>query len=352
MRPQWGSFRIDHPQKTDREDAMSAVTRRSMLTSAAALGAATMTPINSEPAHAAAPAANQQAPGFYRYKVGDYEITVVTDGANVRPLDEGFVRNAKKDDVNAALAAAFVEKDRLTTPYTPIVVNTGAKLIVIDTGNGEANFEKSKGALGQFQKNLKAAGIDRNAVDLVVISHFHPDHVNGLLTADNKLAFPNAEILVPAPEWKFWMDDGEMSRASAGRMQELFANNRRVFDALGRKVTPYEMGKEVAPGILAVATHGHSAGHTSHIISSGSGKVFVQADVTHVPALFVRNPGWHAGFDQDPKMAEEIRRKIYDMLVAEKMMVQAFHYPFPAVAYVEKTSTGYREIPVPWNSTL
>ena len=311
-----------------------------------------MTPINSEPAHASVPAANQQAPGFYRYKVGSYEITVVTDGVAVRPIDESFVRNAKKDDVNAALAAAFVEKDKLTTPYTPIVVNTGSKLLVIDTGTGEANFEKSKGAAGQFQKNLKAAGIDRNAVDMVVISHFHGDHVNGLLSGDNKLAFPNAEILVPAPEWKFWMDDGEMSRASAGRMQELFANNRRVFDALGRKVTPYEMGKEVAPGILAVATPGHSAGHTSHIVSSGSGKVYVQADVSHVPALFVRNPGWHASFDQDPKMAEETRRKVYDMLAAEKMMVQGFHYPFPAVAYVEKTGTGYREIPVPWSPTL
>ena len=177
------------------------------------------------------------------------------------------------------------KRTRSRLRYSPIVVNTGSKLIVIDTGTGEANFERSKGAAGQFQNNLKAAGIDRNAVDMVVISHFHGDHVNGLLTADNKPAFPNAEILVPAPEWKFWMDDGEMSRASAGRMQDLFANNRRVFDALGRKVTPYEMGKEVAPGITAVATPGHSAGHTSQCHRSGSGKVFVQADVTNLPAF-------------------------------------------------------------------
>jgi glyoxylase-like metal-dependent hydrolase (beta-lactamase superfamily II) len=331
---------------------MTEVTRRSMLTSTAAVGAAAVAPISSSPALAAAPPAGSQASGFYRYKVGDYEITVVTDGATTRPLDENFIINQKKEDVNAALAAAFLEKDKVTIRYSPIVVNTGSKLIVIDTGTGEANFEKSKGAAGQFQKNLKAAGIDRNAVDMVVISHFHGDHVNGLLTADNKPAFANAEILVPAPEWKFWMDDGEMSRASAGRMQDLFASNRRVFDTLGRKVTPYEMGKEVAPGITAVATHGHSAGHTSHVIASGSGKVFVQADVTNLPQLFVRNPGWHASFDQDPKMAEEVRRKVYDMLAAEKMMVQGFHYPFPALAYVEKTSTGYREIPVPWSPTL
>jgi glyoxylase-like metal-dependent hydrolase (beta-lactamase superfamily II) len=222
----------------------------------------------------------------------------------------------------------------------------------MDTGTGEANFERSQGAAGQFHGNLKASGIDRNAIDMVVISHFHSDHINGLLTADNKPAFANAEILVPATEWKYFMDDGEMSRAPAGRMQDVFKNARRVFDALGRKVTPYEWGKEVAPGIAAVGTPGHTPGHTSYVVSSGAGKVYVQADVTNLPQLFVRNPGWHAFFDQDPKMAEETRRKVYDMLAAEKMMVQGFHYPFPAVAYVEKTGSGYRETPVAWNPNL
>ena len=149
------------------------------------------------------------------------------------------------------------------------------------------------------------------------------------------------------------MDDGEMSRAPKGRMEGLFKNTRRVFNAdviSGSRI--YEEGKEVVPGITAVGTHGHSAGHNSHIVASGSKQVFVQADVTHLPFLFVRNPGWHAFYDQDPVMAEATRRKIYDMLVAEKMMVQGFHYPFPSVAYVEKNGSGYREIPVPWNSAI
>jgi glyoxylase-like metal-dependent hydrolase (beta-lactamase superfamily II) len=331
---------------------MTELTRRSMITHAAAVGAATLAPFNVSPSLAAAPPAGKQAAGFYRYKVGDYEITVVTDGSTTNPLADGFITNQKKDDVNAALAAAFMDKDKITIRYSPIVVNTGSKLIVIDTGTGEANYERTKGNAGQFQTNLKAAGIDRNVVDMVVISHFHGDHINGLLTADNKAAFANAEILVPAAEWKYFMDDGEMSRAPAGRMQDLFKNARRVFDPLGRKVTQYEPDKELAPGIIPVATYGHSAGHTSHIVSSGSGKVFVQADVTNLPQLFVRNPGWHATFDQDPKLAEEVRRKVYDMLVAERMMVQGFHYPFPAVAHVEKKPTGYREIPVAWSSSF
>ena len=185
------------------------------------------------PAQAAAPAAGKQAAGFYRYKVGDFEVTVVTDGVNKFKLPDNMVTNAKKEEVNAALAAAYLEQDVFVGPYNPIVVNTGSKLVVIDTGTGEANYAQSKGAAGQFLTNLAAAGIDAKAVDTVIISHYHGDHVNGLLKADNSLAFPNAEILVPAAEHKFWMDDGEMSRAPKGRMEGLFKNNRRVFSGRG-----------------------------------------------------------------------------------------------------------------------
>ena len=171
--------------------------------------------------------------------------------------------------------------------------------MVIDTGTGEANFKNSKGAAGQFHSNLKASGIDRNQVDVVVISHIHGDHINGLLTPDNKPAFPNAEIMIPAPEWKYFTDDGEMSRQTSDRMKAVFAGFRRVFDALGRKVTQYEAGKEIVPGITSVATHGHTPGHMSHIVSSGKSNVYIQADVTNLP-IFVRNPGWHLMFDRAP----------------------------------------------------
>ena len=120
-------------------------------------------------------------------------------------------------------------------------------------------------------------------------------------------------------------------------MKAVFKNVRRVFDAIGRKVTPYEPDKEIVPGITSVATPGHTPGHNSHIIASGSSKVYVQGDVTHVPFLFVRHPDWHAFYDQDGAMAEATRRKVYDMLVAEKMLVQGFHYPFPSLAHVEKS---------------
>ncbi len=332
---------------------MTELTRRSLLTgSAAATAVAVIAPSTGGPARAAAPPAGTQAPGWYRYKVGSFEITVATDGVNRFKLPDNLVTNVQREEVNAALVAAHREPDVYVTPYNPIVVNTGQKLF-IDTGLGEAAFNASKGANGQFLSNLAAAGIDPKTVDTVIISHYHGDHVNGLLKADNSLAFPNAEILVPAAEHKFWMDDGEMSRAPKGRVEDLFKNNRRVFAGeVLKRVRTYDEGKEVVPGITAVGTHGHTPGHNSHVVASGSSKVYVQADVTHVPFLFARNPGWHAFYDQDPVMAEATRRKVYDMLIAEKMLVQGFHYPFPSLGYVEKSVSGYRESPVVWNPTL
>jgi glyoxylase-like metal-dependent hydrolase (beta-lactamase superfamily II) len=330
---------------------MTQLTRRAVLVGAAAATALSPIAANS-PAQAAAPLASKQAPGWYRYKVGSIEITVATDGARANPLTDTFIRNVPKEETNKALEAMYLEKDKIVVPYTPIAVNTGSKLVVIDTGLGGALYEQSKGAVGQFQNNLAAAGIDAKAVDTVIISHFHGDHINGLITADNKPAFPNAEVMVPAGEWKFWNDDGEMSKATGNALVEgNFKNVKRVFGALGNKVTQYEPGKEVAPGITSLATHGHTPGHVSHIISSGNAKLMVQADVTNVP-LFVQNPSWVIQFDMDGAAAEATRRKFYDMLAAEKMMVQGFHYPFPSVGHIEKAGSGYRVIPVPWNPTI
>jgi len=282
---------------------------------------------------------------FYRYKVGDIEVTVVSDGFRMVPVDDKYLRNASAADLAKALAAAGQPTDRMKNTYSPIVLTTGGKRVLIDTGNGEAQAAASNDERGTLNRNLAAAGIDRNAIDVVVISHFHGDHVNGLLGADNKPAFPKAEIKVPEVEWRFWMDDGEMSRASPGRMTELFANNRRIFDALGRKVTPYAWDTDVAPGVRAVGTPGHSIGHTSFVVSSGGKTIFVQQDVCNNAFVFAPHPDWQGFFDQDPPKAAATRRRVYDMLVADKLPVQAFHFPFPALSRIEKAGDGYRVVP-------
>ena len=329
---------------------MTELTRRSLLAGTAAAAALPLAGI--VPTDAAAPLSGKQAPGFYRYKVGTMEVTAVTDGLTIGPLSDTYVANASKDAVNAALEAGFMARDRATQPYTPVVVNTGGKLVVIDTGLGPAMLQQSKGTAGQFQTNLAAAGIDRMAVDAVVISNFHGDHINGLIGPDGGAAYPNAEVMVPAAEYKFWMDDGNMSRA-ADAAKPAFQNARRVFGVVGSKVTQYDPGKDVAPGITSVSSPGHTVGHCSYIVAAGSDRVLVQVDITAGMAqLFVRNPEWQFGFDMDKQLAVQTRRKLYDMAVAEKMLVQGFHFPFPGIANIEKDGNGYRLVPIFWNPTI
>ena len=286
-----------------------------------------------------------RAPRSHSYAVGDLTVTVVDDGFRKVPVTDGYCINASAANMNAALAAAGLEPGVLHNPFQPIVITTGGKRVLFDTGNGEPAFNESKGERGNLPGSLATAGMSREAIDIVVISHCHGDHVNGLVTADGKPAFPRAEIKVPAVEWRFWMDDGEMSRAPAGRMTDLFKNNRRVFDAIGRKVTPYDWDEEVVPGVTAVGTPGHSIGHTSFVAASGGKSVYVLSDVCFNPPLFVRHPGWHTINDQDGPQAEATRRRVLAMLAKDRMLVQAFHFPWPGVGHIVPDGDGYRFVP-------
>jgi glyoxylase-like metal-dependent hydrolase (beta-lactamase superfamily II) len=174
-----------------------------------------------------------------------------------------------------------------------------------------------------------------------LITHFHGDHINGLLTASGKPAFRGSEILVPASEWTYWTDEGNASRASDA-LKPNFANVKRVFDALGNRVTQLKAGEEVAPGISTIATPGHTPGHTSIMIASGRKAAVVQGDVTNLPAVFARNPGWHGRFDMDPVTAEATRRSLYDRAASEGFLICGYHYPFPALGRITKEGTGYR----------
>ena len=329
---------------------MLRLSRRDFLTSTAATTAALSLGLTPSEILAAAPPAGKQAASFYRYKVGDFEVTQIADGARTFPMPDQFVVNQKKEDALAAAEAAYIPKGQVTIVFNPMVVNTGSKLVVIDTGNGLGAFEQTKGAVGQMNGTMKAAGIDPAAVDIVVISHFHGDHIGGLKTADGKLVYPNAEIKVPAAEWAFWTDEGNAAQAN-GFNKAQFPNVKKMLDGLGDKVTKFDAGKEVAPGITSVATPGHTPGHTSFVVSSGSGKLLVQSDVTNIP-IFVDHPDWHIAFDNDPAQAQATRHKFFDMAGAEKALVAGYHFWFPSVGHIEKAGAGYRLVPVTWNPSI
>jgi len=317
-------------------------TRRHLLAGSAAAAAA-----SSLPARAAAPASGKQAAAFYRYKIGSYELTAIHDGVWLREIDYTLVRNAGWNAVAFAMADAHMSPQILPTPFTPVVINTGSKLVMIDTGTG-GQFPAPSGS---FLANLDAAGIDPKAIDLILISHFHADHINGLRDKDGGIVFPNAEIHVAAPEWAYWMNDANMMKAPESA-RPVWLNVRRIFKDIADRVSRFENGKELAPGIAAMLTPGHTPGHTSFTIASHGQSMLVLGDVTNNPYLFLRHPDWQGTFDVDGPLAVETRRKVFDRVVADRMLVQGYHFPFPATGYVNRTASGYDLVPVTWQPAL
>ena len=322
---------------------MSALTRRALLagTALTAIGS------GADAAAAAAPSADKQAPAVYRYRIGSYELTALYDGIWYRPITDKFIRNAPFAEVEHALDAAFMPHDKLATPFTALVVNTGGKLVLIDTGTGG----QISPSAGELRDNLMAAGIDSNAVDQIVISHFHPDHINGIKDKDNNPIFPNAEIMVPEPEWAFWMDDANLNAASAD-LKPTFLNQRRIFADIARQVTHYQPGKEVAPGIVTLPAPGHTPGHTVFVIHSGNQSLLALSDTAQHPAVFARHPNWQAAFDVDGPQAVATRKKIFDRAAADRMLITGYHFPFPACGHLIKTATGYEHVPIEWQTNF
>ena len=309
-------------------------------------GAAAASALSALPASAKAPLAGKQAAGFYRFKLGDAEVTTINDGFFVRPA-EGFVKNAMDDEVKAAVEDARLPGNGVFIPFTTVVINTGSKLTLIDCGNGDSGAPTS----GLWMNNFKAAGFDPKDVDNVIISHFHGDHINGLRLKDGTAVFPNAEIAVPEAEWAFWMDDARMANTPEAQRGG-FAAARRVFAPIAKDVKQYEAGKEISGGITSVAAPGHTPGHNVFMVASGNAKMMCLADTTNNPYLFARNPNWQAVFDMDGAMASDTRKKLLDMAAAEEAQVHMYHAPFPATGFIEKDGAGYNFVPAVWSSAL
>ncbi len=315
---------------------VTKINRRNFVSGGIATGAA-LFPLQYR---AATAFAGQRASGFYRYKIGNFELTAIDDGIWNRPIDDKFVRNAFFPDVQSVMSDASMPTHILPTPFTALVVNTGKRFVLIDTGSGGQIAPTA----GSLVANLRAAGISEKDIDTILISNFHPDHINGIKTKDDELVFPNAEITVPAPEWAYWMEDRNLRQAK-DNLKGYFLNSRRIFSDIARNLKRFQPGKEVAPGIVSVPAYGHTPGHTAYIISDDNQSLFVLCDTTNHPALFVRHPEWQSIVDQDGPMAVETRKRILDWVSADRMIVQGYHFPFPGYGHIEKLANGYEYVP-------
>ncbi|MBR0682302.1 MBL fold metallo-hydrolase [Roseomonas eburnea] len=315
-----------------------------------AAGGAIPAPALLRPARAQGPAAapaTPQAPGFYRFMVGSLAVTTVHDGFFSLPIDR-FVRNAPLPEVQAAFRDAFLPTDRAFIPFTVTFVQRGETLVAFDVGNG---VTPSGATAGRMIANMAAAGIDPMRVTHVIHSHFHGDHINGLLNAEGGRAFPNAEVLVPAPEWDWWTDEANQARSPEGQ-RGTFANVARRFAPYRDRVRSFQPGAEVIPGITSIAAYGHTPGHTIFRVADGSEQFIFLADVTNRPEVLMAHPDWQIVFDFDGDAAAATRRRVLDMVATDRIRVTGYHYPFPANGHVARAGSGFRFVPADWSSAV
>jgi len=276
------------------------------------------------------------AKGFVTYKVGGADVTALYDGIWEKPHDPAFIANASVDDVKGAMTKAGLPADFVSIPFTVVVVRNGGKTVLCDSGTGG----QVQPTAGKMMANMKAAGIDPATIDTILISHCHPDHIFGLMEKDtNKPVFPNAEIVISDVEYKFWTDPAvidrlpEARKGLARRIQAVFPTWKNIRQVSGEP--------EVAPGIRFVSAPGHTPGHRAFHLASGASELMISNDTAYVPALVVANPGWHGQYDQDAAAAEASRRKLLDRVIADKIMICGYHFPFPGAGTVAKDGAGY-----------
>lgn len=286
-------------------------------------------------------AASLEEQGFYKFELGDLEIITVYDGHWNKAHDDGFIKNASVEETKAALGAAGKPTEHVQIPFTITFVKTGGRTVMFDSGTG-AQLAPTAGRLAA---NMKAAGISSDQIDTIIVTHFHPDHIFGLMQKEtNAEVYPNAEIIVPEAEYAFWTDEGLISRLPENR-QGLAKRIQATFPKWSN-LTRFEGEKEVSPGVVAIPAHGHTPGHTTFAVGSGKDQLLVMADTSNIPALFVRNPGWHAAFDMAPDEAEASRRVIFDRAIADNVIVTGYHYGMPGAGRIETDGAGYAFVPL------
>lgn len=291
--------------------------------------------------HAAAPLQKTQVPGWYRTMVGQLEVTALYDG--YIDLDAAkLLKFAHPGEVQRDLARVFEPGPTVQTSVNGFLVNTGEKLILVDTGAG-AMFGPT---VGKLVDDLKAAGYQPEQVDVVLLTHLHGDHVGGVLTPDGKVAFPNATVMATEPEAAFWLDEAQKAKAPK-EMQGFF-------DMAVKAVGPYKANghwktfapnSEPVPGVRAIAT-GHTPGHSSYLFESQGKKLLVTGDMVHVGAVQFPDPDVAMAFDTDNKAAIASRKSVWPQAAKEGTLLACAHVTFPGLGHLRREGKGFAWVPL------
>lgn len=311
--------------------------RRRLLTTAAALVTAPVVLPLAPHAHAAAAKLGPRQPRHWRYRIGAFEMTVISDS-------EAFIdgpypiigANGTEAEVKTLMRDNLLPEARYQPGFSPTVINTGRDLVLFDTGNGENGFVP-RPAGGWLASELAPAGLRAEDITVVVLSHGHPDHVGGLMEGGKPL-FPNARYAIGATEYDFWAPEGKHT----GEIEKLAAVFRANTRSISDRFTFLKAGDDVVPGIRAVEASGHTPGHLNFLIESEGRAIYFWGDCAHHQVASLARPDWHCVFDIDKEQGAATRKRVYEMLATERLPVIGYHMPFPSIGYVERQGTAYR----------
>ncbi|MEM8811241.1 MAG: MBL fold metallo-hydrolase [Pseudomonadota bacterium] len=320
------------------------VSRRTLLTAAAGGAALAASGVTINTASAAAPMLGPTRPNVYRFKLGDYEVTTIFDGAVVfdgpHPI---FGQDQTAEAVQQLAEENLLPPTRMEIGFTPVIVNTGSELVMFDAGNGVARRPNA----GLLAATLAQAGYSADQVDIVALTHFHPDHIGGLME-DGAPLFPNARYVANSAEFDFWTSEDRVGTGGE-RVYKLAQTN---VQPLAEKMSFVGHEDTVVGGITAMDTSGHTPGHTAFHIESGGQRLLLGGDFCNHYIVSLERPDWHVRFDMDKEKAGATRRRVLDMLATEKIAFAGYHMPFPAVGFVEKKDGGFRYVPATYQFNI